>query len=284
MIFRRTADVRAYGYVELFVLSKEDVLNATKEYPLAQKILAKYGRSRLKQDSNRKDGPRMDTSTSDSDDERASPFPNLNGSQGINQSESRHSLDSRRSSCRRSLCRRGSDRRSYLKVRMPMETDVNDSRLLPISDQFAQSSSVVHGTMMSVINSVVNPVSSVVVGVKSPTLSERRKSVSSVLVNSNAIRTESEEVTKSCEQSKKHKCARDTDKILEFMQASQDELLEKMMQNLKKRMVTMIIFFHYYSFHLNQGISSKKPLKRYQAVLGNQNGNSLNIKDLAKQE
>ena len=36
VIFRRTADVRTIGYVECFVLSKEDVLSAIRDYPEAQ--------------------------------------------------------------------------------------------------------------------------------------------------------------------------------------------------------------------------------------------------------
>ena len=35
-VFRRTADVRTVGYVECFVLSKEDVLSAIRDYPEAQ--------------------------------------------------------------------------------------------------------------------------------------------------------------------------------------------------------------------------------------------------------
>lgn len=34
--FRRTADVRTVGYMECFVLSKEDVLAAIRDYPEAQ--------------------------------------------------------------------------------------------------------------------------------------------------------------------------------------------------------------------------------------------------------
>lgn len=33
---RRTADVRTVGYVECFVLAKEDVLSAIRDYPEAQ--------------------------------------------------------------------------------------------------------------------------------------------------------------------------------------------------------------------------------------------------------
>lgn len=35
-VFRRTADVRTVGYMECFVLSKEDVLSAVRDYPEAQ--------------------------------------------------------------------------------------------------------------------------------------------------------------------------------------------------------------------------------------------------------
>lgn len=35
-IRRRTADVRTVGYVECFVLAKEDVLSAIRDYPEAQ--------------------------------------------------------------------------------------------------------------------------------------------------------------------------------------------------------------------------------------------------------
>ena len=45
--FSRTADVRTCGYVEVFVLSKDDVVSATQHYPEAQKILTKFGRKRL---------------------------------------------------------------------------------------------------------------------------------------------------------------------------------------------------------------------------------------------
>lgn len=44
---RRTADVRSVGYSELFSLSREDVLNAMKDYPEAQEILQALGRKRL---------------------------------------------------------------------------------------------------------------------------------------------------------------------------------------------------------------------------------------------
>ncbi|KAH1012083.1 hypothetical protein HUJ04_001319 [Dendroctonus ponderosae] len=44
---KRTADVRSVGYSELFSLSREDVLNAMKDYPEAQEILQALGRKRL---------------------------------------------------------------------------------------------------------------------------------------------------------------------------------------------------------------------------------------------
>ncbi|XP_012555740.2 cyclic nucleotide-gated channel beta-3 isoform X2 [Hydra vulgaris] len=44
---RRTANVQSCGYLELFVLSKEDVISSIKDYPLAQNILEQYGRKRL---------------------------------------------------------------------------------------------------------------------------------------------------------------------------------------------------------------------------------------------
>ena len=235
MICRRTADVRAYGYVELFVLSKEDVLNAIKEYPLAQKILARYGRSRLKQDNNRKDGPRTDTTTTDSETEIANSFLNANGSQGSNMHEQRNSPGSRSSSFRRSLTRKGSEMRSCVKVKIPTDANVSESRLLQISDQFRQSSSIVHDTMMSVINPVVNPVSSVVIGVKSPSFSPRP----SVLINTNAIRAESEDLTKIGEEKHKRKYPREDDRVLQFIDASKRELLQKMEHILKKKMVTI---------------------------------------------
>ncbi|XP_048582383.1 cGMP-gated cation channel alpha-1 isoform X2 [Nematostella vectensis] len=55
---RRTADIRTIGYVECFVLSKEDVLKATRDYPEAQAVLAEYGRRRLQGQSTCKD-PRL---------------------------------------------------------------------------------------------------------------------------------------------------------------------------------------------------------------------------------
>ncbi|KAJ2942952.1 hypothetical protein O0L34_g15142 [Tuta absoluta] len=46
---KRTADVRSVGYSELFSLSREDVLNAMKDYPEAQDILQTLGRKRLQE-------------------------------------------------------------------------------------------------------------------------------------------------------------------------------------------------------------------------------------------
>lgn len=48
-INRRTADVKSVGYAELFVLSREDVLEALKDHPDAKEIIRKYAEQRLKQ-------------------------------------------------------------------------------------------------------------------------------------------------------------------------------------------------------------------------------------------
>ncbi|XP_076106559.1 uncharacterized protein LOC143075128 isoform X4 [Mytilus galloprovincialis] len=48
-INRRTADVKSVGYAELFVLSREDVLEALKDHPDAKDIIRKYAEQRLKQ-------------------------------------------------------------------------------------------------------------------------------------------------------------------------------------------------------------------------------------------
>ncbi|XP_057313112.1 cyclic nucleotide-gated cation channel alpha-3-like isoform X3 [Hydractinia symbiolongicarpus] len=66
---RRTADVRSCGYIELFVLSKDDVMTSIRDYPDAQKILAKHGRKRLLLGSKFNNGPRNDTTSSSSDSE-----------------------------------------------------------------------------------------------------------------------------------------------------------------------------------------------------------------------
>ncbi|XP_028400461.1 cyclic nucleotide-gated cation channel alpha-3-like [Dendronephthya gigantea] len=44
---RRIADVRSVGYTECFMLLREDVLAATRDYPEAQEILSAYGKERL---------------------------------------------------------------------------------------------------------------------------------------------------------------------------------------------------------------------------------------------
>ncbi|CAG2234120.1 Cyclic nucleotide-gated cation channel,Cyclic nucleotide-gated channel rod photoreceptor subunit alpha,cGMP-gated cation channel alpha-1,Cyclic nucleotide-gated channel cone photoreceptor subunit alpha,Cyclic nucleotide-gated olfactory channel,Cyclic nucleotide-gated cation channel alpha-3 [Mytilus edulis] len=46
-INRRTADVKSVGYAELFVLSREDVLEALKDHPDAKHILVEFGKKRL---------------------------------------------------------------------------------------------------------------------------------------------------------------------------------------------------------------------------------------------
>lgn len=55
---RRTADVRTVGYMECFVLSKEDVLAAIRDYPEAQAVLAQYGKKRLERQNSALD-PRL---------------------------------------------------------------------------------------------------------------------------------------------------------------------------------------------------------------------------------
>uniref|UniRef100_A0A7M5URE0 Cyclic nucleotide-binding domain-containing protein n=3 Tax=Clytia hemisphaerica TaxID=252671 RepID=A0A7M5URE0_9CNID len=63
---RRTADVRSCGYIELFVLSKEDVMSSIRDYPEAQRILAKHGRKRLALGSIVAAGPRDETTSGSS--------------------------------------------------------------------------------------------------------------------------------------------------------------------------------------------------------------------------
>ncbi|XP_035824667.1 hornerin [Aplysia californica] len=46
---RRAADVRSVGYLELFVLSREDVLAALKDHPEAESIIRDYGQRRLRE-------------------------------------------------------------------------------------------------------------------------------------------------------------------------------------------------------------------------------------------
>ncbi|CAG5134054.1 unnamed protein product, partial [Candidula unifasciata] len=48
-INRRTADVRSVGYLELFVLSREDVLEALKDHPEAEAVIRDYGQRRLRE-------------------------------------------------------------------------------------------------------------------------------------------------------------------------------------------------------------------------------------------
>ena len=47
---RRTANIRSVGYSDLFVLSKDDLWNAIKEYPDARKVLIEAGRKMLMKD------------------------------------------------------------------------------------------------------------------------------------------------------------------------------------------------------------------------------------------
>ena len=48
---RRTANIRSVGYSDLFVLSKEDLWEALKEYPEANDILIEKGRQLLRKDN-----------------------------------------------------------------------------------------------------------------------------------------------------------------------------------------------------------------------------------------
>ncbi|KAI6188457.1 hypothetical protein M3Y98_00357000 [Aphelenchoides besseyi] len=48
---RRTANVRSVGYTDLFVLNKNDLWNALREYPEARKILIHKGRELLRKDN-----------------------------------------------------------------------------------------------------------------------------------------------------------------------------------------------------------------------------------------
>ena len=80
---RRTADVRSCGYIELFVLSKDDVMSSIRDYPDAQRILAKHGRKRLALGSKVATGPRDETtsgSNSDSEIELKITRPDSDGS------------------------------------------------------------------------------------------------------------------------------------------------------------------------------------------------------------
>ncbi|TKR64325.1 hypothetical protein L596_024884 [Steinernema carpocapsae] len=48
---RRTANIMSIGYTDLFVLSKNDLMNALKEYPEAKNMLMKKGREILRRDN-----------------------------------------------------------------------------------------------------------------------------------------------------------------------------------------------------------------------------------------
>ena len=48
---RRTANIRSVGYTDLFVLSKDDLWDALKEYPEAEKVLMEKGKQMLLKDN-----------------------------------------------------------------------------------------------------------------------------------------------------------------------------------------------------------------------------------------
>jgi predicted RecB family endonuclease len=48
---RRTANIRSVGYSDLFVLSKEDLWEALKEYPESKRTLTEKGRQMLRKDN-----------------------------------------------------------------------------------------------------------------------------------------------------------------------------------------------------------------------------------------
>ncbi|KAL5971605.1 Cyclic nucleotide-gated cation channel alpha-3 [Taenia solium] len=52
---KRTADVRAVGYAELFVLSREDVLSALADHPDAHTIIMEHATQRLMESKSRED-------------------------------------------------------------------------------------------------------------------------------------------------------------------------------------------------------------------------------------
>ena len=214
------------------MLSKDEVLNATKEYPLAQKILAKYGRSRLKQDSNRNDGPRADTTSSDSENERTNSFVNVNGGQAISTKEQMISPHLRRNIPCKNIIRRGSDVTSFVKMTKPTEAEFIQSKALNNSQQLT------HGTVTSMMNSVVSPVSNTVC-IKSSNLPEMKSTRPSVLINTNAVKSESENAKKVDKQVHPRVLSIEEERFLQFIKASQVELLGKMKQLFKKKMVNM---------------------------------------------
>ena len=207
------------------MLSKDEVLNAIKEYPLAQKILAKYGRSRLKQDSNRNDGPRADTTSSDSENERTNSFVIANGGQAINTKEHVTSPH----------LRRNSYVTSFVKMKKPTEAEFRQSQALNNSEQPS------HGTVMSMMNPVVIPSSSAV-GIKSQNLSEVNSTRHSILINANAVRNESEDAKKMNKKDPRRVLSIEEERFLQFIKASQVELLGKMKQLFKKKMVNIKSF------------------------------------------
>eukprot|EP00794_Sanderia_malayensis_P013966 gene13966-15423_t len=264
---KRTADVRAYGYVELFVLSKDDVLGAIKEYPDTQKILARYGRNRLKKDTIAQGGPRDDT-TSDSEDEQevntaGSGFLNLNnnangGFAGNLYDRALHSIEAKRGSIQRrgSMRRRESDTRrgSILKHHVTSLDEESKSPRPPnkplINDMFSgnQKSSVIQNAMMSIVSPAIQPATSeataaAVASIKSPPKLEKRDSRISILVNSDTV--EAAEKTTAEEEKegsvttprKSRKCKSiDTEELIEMMQLNQEEILNNMKTLFKKKM------------------------------------------------
>ena len=63
MDYRRTADVQSCGYVELFVLKKDDVMTSIADYPEAQLILSRHGRKRLHRETQDSPYLREDTTS-----------------------------------------------------------------------------------------------------------------------------------------------------------------------------------------------------------------------------
>ncbi|CAH8525090.1 unnamed protein product [Schistosoma turkestanicum] len=55
-INRRTADVRAVGYAELFVLARDDILKALKDHPEAEFVIRKHAAKRLYESRHRRSG------------------------------------------------------------------------------------------------------------------------------------------------------------------------------------------------------------------------------------